>query len=154
MWVREVKNSWRELKPSDPDDIQKAIDSIVFKGDLQVSFYKASDCAAVAEIALLWGVTVMKFPATRTFLLLAKPLFRDFKFVRVKNPNLHPYLSHRHYEVKGLDEKNLFEFVRRALLTGSVYRFPEKSLTGEFKRRYPTDSEIKIRASDYWKRML
>lgn len=144
MWVREVKNSWRELKPSDPDDIKKAIDSIVPRGDLQVSFYKASDCAAVQEMALLWGVTVMQFPATRTFLLLPKPLFRTFRFVRVRNPDLHPFLSYRHYEVRGLNDKSLFDFVREALLNGSVYRFSEKALKDEFRRRYPVDSGDQI----------
>lgn len=104
MWVREVKNSWRELKPSDPNDIQKAIDSIVFKGDLQVSFYKATDCAGVEEIALLWGVTVLQFPNVRSYLLLPQRLFRDFRFEQVKNLNLHPYLSDRHYELRGLED--------------------------------------------------
>jgi hypothetical protein len=140
---------------SDPHHIQEAIDSVVFKGDLQVPFYKATDCAGIDEIALLWGVTVMQFPNVCSYLLLPRRLFEDFRFVQVKNPNLHPYLSDRHYEVRGLeDHDELVGFVRRALSTGSIYRFPENRLKDEFRRRYPNESEIRNRASDSWKRVL
>jgi hypothetical protein len=148
MWVREVRRSWERLKAESPDDVKAAIASVCQD---KPSFFKADTIDELEEIAGLFGCTVREDPSTRCYLVLPRSLFRDFDFVLKRDPSLHPFLSERHHELEGLEDKlKSPEFAARSILRGSIHRLTEGKLKKAVMSRYCHDPEVHRRLSPRW----
>jgi len=148
MWVREVRRSWERLNADNPGDVEKAVASI---SQERPSFFKANTIDEVEEIARLFGCTVREDPSTRCYLVLPPSLFVDFDFVLKHDSSLHPFLSERHHELEGIDERpRSVEFAGRSILRGSVHRLTEGNLKKLVISRYCLDPEVYQRLSQRW----
>jgi hypothetical protein len=148
MWIREVRRSWERLNAESPDDVKAAIASL--RQD-RPSFFQADTIHELEEVTGLFGCTVREDPSTRCYLVLPCSLFMDFDFVLKCDPALHPFLSERHHELEGLEDKlKSPEFAGRSILRGSVHRLTEGRLKKAVMSRYRHDPEARRRLSSRW----
>jgi hypothetical protein len=83
--------------------------------DDKPSFFRVDGCEEVHALAELFAATALPGPQSTDFLLLPESELTGFLFSFSPDPNLHPYLRNRHFELQGLNAPfHLESFVRRA----------------------------------------
>lgn len=142
-----------ERDPNDLVHVDRAIEDLMRGDDDKPSFFRATSFEEVLGFAELYAITRVRNPQPTDFLLLPENLFAGFFFSSEPDPNLHPALQQRHFELQGMDNRpHLESFIRRAFAIVSVARFKRNVLSQAFQDRLCYDPEVLSRCDDHWKR--
>jgi hypothetical protein len=154
MWMRRGKGPcWTERDPNDLAQVSRAIEDLMRGDDDKPSFFRARSCEEVVGFAELYAITRVRNPQSTDFLLLPESLLAGFFFSSEPDPNLHPALQQRHFELQGMDNRpHLESFIRRAFAVASVARFKRNVLSQAFRDRLCNDPEVLSRCDERWKR--
>jgi hypothetical protein len=152
MWVRRgLGSSWLNRDPKDPLHIERAVEDLIRQGDVEASFFNADSCDEVRIVAELFCTTVLQHPQTNEFLLVPREEAVGFLFKHSPDPNLHPYLRERHFELQGLhDIEHLHDFIRLSFSFSSVIRLVRSDLIREFRDKHVHDNEVTLRCGPHW----
>ncbi len=143
---------WRERDPNDSAHVSKAISDLMRSKNEKPSFYQVASYEEALESAELYAVT-QTHPQSTDFLLLPENLLGGFFFSLQSDPNLHPVLQQRHFELEGMNNRsNLESFIRRAFSIVSIARFKRDDLSQAFRSRLCHDPDVLTRCNDRWKR--
>jgi hypothetical protein len=154
MWMRRGKGAcWKERNPNDSAQVSRAIDDLMRSEDEKPSFYRVDSYHEALEFAELYAVTQITNPQSTDFLLLPENLLPGFLFSFQPDPNLHPVLQQRHFELEGMNNRSHLEsFICRAFSIVSIARFKREALSQAFRSRLRHDPEVLTRCDDRWKR--
>jgi hypothetical protein len=152
MWMRRgLGSSWINRDPNDPLHVAEAAEDLIRKNDVEASFFNVESCDEIMNVAQLFCTTVLQHPKTNDFLLVPREAAVGFFFKYSPDPNLHPYLRIRHFELQGLrDGEHLRAFIHLSFRCGTVFRFLRSDLIRAFRDKHIHDSEVTQRCGPYW----
>jgi hypothetical protein len=153
MWMRRGLGScWKNRDPNDLAHVNRAIDDLIRRGDDKPSFFHVHGCEEVHGLAELFAVTVLPGPQSTDFLLLPESGLLGFLLSFSPDPNLHPYLRQRHFELQGMDNRHHLEsFIRRAFGIVWVERLQRNFLSEAFQERLCRDADVLSRCNERWR---
>lgn len=155
MWMRRAVGScWTNCNPDDQAAVAKASADLIRQGDIRASFFCIDSFEELATVGVLFPATVLEAPKSCDYLLLPAIEVMGFTFRPAPDPNLHPYLCERHFELDGLDvPARLESFIRLAFRVASVLRVVRGDLVRQFCDSFINDPEVTVRCSEHWKRL-
>jgi hypothetical protein len=107
MWLRIGRQGrWTGKSPHDPGHVAEAARDLALRPDEEgLTIFRALDAGEAMHLARVFALTCRDRPANLDYVLIPEDCLSDVRLSVVKkpDPNLHPYLSERHYEIVGTD---------------------------------------------------
>jgi hypothetical protein len=156
MWMRRgLGSSWKGRDLNDSDHVSKAVEDLIRRPDDKPSFFLVQGCEEVHRLGELFCATVLPGPQTTDFLLLPETGLTGFFFSFASDPNLHPELQQKHFELQGMESSpDLERFIRRAFGIVLIERLQRRFLGDAFRERLCHEADVFSRCGERWKRLL